>query len=140
MFDCRLLIILIIGIALIILFEYDKKLKSDKYLYFLLPLALVIVLLYENYRHLFICPSTKKFLKWTTIFIFALSIYLYFRTKGNTYHNYVYRTSMRIIWCIILITLIVFWGDPEKMYDMGILKIILFVGLLLCLISIGKHK
>ncbi len=137
MFDYRLIIILIFGFALIILFGYDKKIRlSDRYLYFLLPIALVIVLIYENYQHLFVSESTKKILQWSTIFMFILGIVLYFRTKPNYYPHYVYRTSIRIIWCIMIITLIVFWNDPDKIYYMGVLKIILFVGLLISIIKI----
>ena len=137
MFDCRLVIILILGIALMFLFDYDKKLlHSKKIMYFLLPLALVLLLLYENYRHLIECQSTKILLKWTTIFMLIFGIYLYYRTKKNYYPHYVYRTTMRIIWCILIVTIIVYWQDPEKFYNMGILKLILFAGLCLSLINI----
>lgn len=137
MFDYKLLIILIVGIALIFLFYYNKKIKSsDKYLYFLLPIALIILLIYKNYQHLVVCESTKKILKWTIILMFVLGIYMYFRTKSNYYPHYVYRTSIRIIWCIIIFSLIIYWQDPNKLYNIGVLKIVLFVGLIITIIKI----
>ena len=140
MFDIKLIFILIFGICLAKLFDYDIRVtRSKKILYFLLPLGLFIIFLYDNYHHIFITPTAKEGIKLLTAFSFILSFYIYFSTKKNTYIHHVYDTSIYIIWAIIVLFCLIFIYDNEMIVKMGLLKLVLFSGLLISLIMLKEE-
>ena len=135
MFDIKLIIILIFGICLIKLFEYDERVThSKKILYFLLPFALVIVLIYDNYQHIFLSPAVKDAIKFIALATLIFSIYIYFSRKSEAYEYRVYSTSIYIIWAMMIIFGLIFIYDNEMLVKLGIFKIVLYGGLVLSLL------
>lgn len=135
MFDFKLLIILIIGICLIKLFEYDEiTTRSRKVLYLLFPLALIIILLYDNYHQYFLTPMAKEIIKWLALFAFLFSFYVYFITRSDKYFHHVYDTSVYIIWALLIVFALIFIYDNEMLVKLGIFKMILYAGLAISLL------
>ncbi|XWV26489.1 putative orfan [Tupanvirus soda lake] len=136
MFDCKVIVILIFGIVLMELFQYNQRItKSRKIMYYLLPIALVLIILYETFHEKFMCETNKKILRWMTVILFIVGIYIYLHTRKEYYPHLVYQTSIHVIWAIIIVFFIVYLGDPLIFDKIGIFKLILFTGLMLSLIK-----
>lgn len=135
MFDIKLIIILIVGICLIKLFHYDERVThSKKVLYFLLPVALIIIILYDNYHTVFLNPLIKNAIKLIAFLTFILSFYIYFTTRSQTYEYRVYSTSIYVIWALLIIFGLILIYDEEMLVKLGLFKMVLYAGLIISLI------
>lgn len=133
-FDIGLVVMLIVGFLLIKIFDYDKILAySPKVMYFLIPFSLIVIFLYDNFHSQYTCKQAEQMVKWVTIIIIGCSIYLYFYNKKNSYPHTVYKTTMRVIWSFIIIFALFYYGSQNFVIKVGMLKFILFFGLLLTL-------
>lgn len=127
----RIIILLLLSIILLELLQYDSKLQyAIKSLYVLIPFALILIIFYEIYHTNFMSTHTKKILRITTIILIILSIYLLLRTNSQYYPHMVYQTSLIAIWGILIVAFIIFQGDEHIYENIGILKIVLFIGLI----------
>lgn len=131
----KILIILIFGICIIKLFDYDKRVtKSKKVLYFLFPFALIVILIYDQYHKIFISDFAKQVIKLTALATFFFSFYIYLTRKSQSYSYQVYSTSVYIIWSILIIFGLIFIYDSEMLVKAGLMKLILYGGLMISLI------
>ena len=135
--DFKLIIILILGICLAKLFDYDVRVnRSNRILYFLLPVALIVLLFYNNYHEAFLSPSVKRIITLLGLFVFIFSFYIYFHTQKQAYPHNVYNTSVYIIWAITIIFCLIYLYDDEVLVKASLLKLILFIGLLISLVGL----
>ena len=116
-------------------FHYDYHVsKSTRILYFLIPLGILFVIWYDHYYNFF--EHNKTFLNWIGLAVFIFSIYIYLNTRERHYPHLVYRTSEHIIWAICIIYAILFIDTKYWWAKLSLLKLILFTGLLLSIVTI----
>ena len=140
MIDLKLIIILLASIFFIIIFGYDKKVnQSPKVLYFLIPLSLFAVYIYDKYQKIFIKPNHIKILYLIVTFVYIYATYFYFKTIKNYYVNQVYLVSICIIWCIILVFIFVYLNDKLIFDKICVFELVLYLGLLISLNLLKKN-
>ncbi|CAH6420525.1 Hypothetical protein MVR_LOCUS153 [uncultured virus] len=129
MFDYRIAIVLVIGLAAMYLLSYDcTVLLTPKVLYWLLPLGLGLIIL-ASCVSITLSKPIKMAITISTIILVLISIYVFLRSRSKKYGHVVYTTSIKVVWIIVIASTLIYWSDPQRAVKMGLLRAGLLLGL-----------
>lgn len=129
MFDYRVLIILTVALLTMYIVQYDcEVILTPRVLYWLLPIALAMVLLIGCTNIIF--PQKVRIsITVVTIVLICWSIYVFFISGTTIYKHRVFSASIKVVWVAIITATILYWKDPQRPAKMGALRIILLLGI-----------